>query len=290
MSQDMYNHINLPIGPFSFNIKTDHSMVIDNLNKLYVDYPVNNTKNFIDFNITITTRSLLRRYIKPQVDFFIDEFSPFKPLPKNHAFAMLEWGMNWCIATKAHQYLILHAAAIEKNGHVIIMPAAPGSGKSTLTAALAYNGWRLFSDELSLISLKDSLVYPCTRPINLKNNSIDVIKEYLTQSVFSNIANDTHKGTVALLKPPADSVNRMHEAAPLKHFIFPKFVAGAKASLKPINACDAFQIIIDQSFNYHILGADAFNLLSQKLNNIACYQFEYSDFEEAKIIFSELVS
>ncbi|MEW6983640.1 HprK-related kinase A [Colwelliaceae bacterium 6471] len=286
----MLTKINLPIGPFSFTINTDHQMVVDNLGTLYSDYPRVTQHDFIDFDITITTRSTLRRYVKPQVDFFLDEFAPFKPLPKDHAFAMLEWGMNWCIATKAHHFLLLHAGTIEKNGHVIVMPAAPGSGKSTLTAALVYNGWRLFSDELALISLKDERIYPCTRPINLKNDSIDIIKNYVEQATFSSIAKDTHKGTVSLLKPPKESVDRVAESGRLHSFVFPKYVANSEAKLTPIDKFSAFQIIIDQSFNYHILGVEAFNLISKLLNQVQCYQFEYSNFEDAKSVFSQLVN
>jgi hypothetical protein len=285
----MLTTLNLPIGPFSFTINTDHQMVIDNLRALYCDYPSVKQHDFIDFDITITTRSMLRRYVKPQVDFFLDEFAPFKPLPKDHGFAMLEWGMNWCIATKAHHFLLLHAGTIEKNSHVIVMPAAPGSGKSTLTAALVYNGWRLFSDELGLISLQDGLVYPCTRPINLKNESIDIIKNYVENSIFSTVAKDTHKGTVSLLKPPKASVDRLAEPAKLHSFVFPKYVANSKAKLSPIDKLAAFQIIIDQSFNYHILGVEAFELISTLLNKTQCYQFEYSDFDEANQVFSDLV-
>ena len=286
----MQPQVNLSVGPFNFSIRSNHKMVLDNLKLLYQDYALAEKYTFTDFDINITTRSFIRKLIKPQVDFLLDEFAPFKPLPKDHAFAMLEWGMNWCIATKAHHYLLLHAGTIEKNGKVIIMPAAPGSGKSTLTAALVYNGWRLFSDELGLISLKDELVYPCTRPINLKNDSIDIIKNYIDGAVFSTIANDTHKGTVSLLKPPKESVERMHEPAALHTFIFPKYVAGAKAKLTPLNKSEAFQVIIEQSFNYHVLGLEAFELIAKLLNQVECYQFEYSDFEEAKIMFNELVN
>jgi HprK-related kinase A len=285
----MFTQFNLPIGPFSFSINTDNSIVIKNLTKLYSDYDLTQDFPFKDFSITIETRSFLRRFIRPQVDFFLDEFSPFKPLPKDQSFAMLEWGMNWCIASKAHHYLILHAGTIEKNGHVLIMPAAPGSGKSTLTAAMVYNGWRLFSDELALVSLKDLQVYPCTRPINLKNNSIPVIQRYIKDSVFSSIAKDTHKGTVALLKPPTESVKRMHEPAPLKTFIFPKYVPNATAKLTPIEQTEAFQILIDQSFNYHIVGLEGFNVLSAVLHNKQCYHFEYSNFDDAQCVLSELV-
>lgn len=280
----------LPIGPFNFSIKTDNQAVVDNLASLYKDYHFATGSPFIDFPITITTRSLVRRFIKPQVDFLLDEFAPFKPLPKDQSFAMLEWGMNWCITTRAHQFLIFHAGTIEKNGKVIMMPAEQGSGKSTLTAAMVYSGWRLFSDELALISLQDELVYPCTRPINLKNNSIEVINSFVDNAVFSTIAKDTHKGTVALLKPPKASVERMFEPAALHCIVFPKYVANVEAKLTPINQTDTFQQLIEHSFNYHILGEEGFNLIAKLLKNVTCYQFEYSDFEQAKKLLADLVN
>jgi len=285
----MLAQFTLPIGPFNFSIKTDNTSVVKNLSSLYGDYHFSDDSPFIDFPITITTRSLVRRFIKPQVDFFLDEFAPFKPLPKDQSFAMLEWGMNWCITTQAHQFLIFHAGTIEKNNKVIIMPAEQGSGKSTLTAAMVYSGWRLFSDELALISVTDELVYPCTRPINLKNNSINVIDNFVDNAVFSTIAKDTHKGTVALLKPPKASVERMFEPAPLHCIVFPKYVANSEAKLTPINQIDTFQQLIQHSFNYHILGEQGFHLIASLLKNVACYQFEYSDFEQAKKLLSSLV-
>lgn len=285
----MFTQLSLPIGPFNFSIKTDNKSVLDNLSSLYGDYTFSDNSPFIDFPITITTRSLLRRFIKPQIDFFLDEFAPFKPLPKDQSFAMLEWGMNWCITTQAHQFLIFHAGTIEKNGKVIIMPAEQGSGKSTLTAAMVYSGWRLFSDELALISVDDELVYPCTRPINLKNDAIGVINNFVENAVFSTIAKDTHKGTVALLKPPKASVVRMFEPAPLHCIVFPKYIANCEAKLTPINKIDTFKQLIEHSFNYHILGEQGFHLISNLLNNVTCYQFEYSDFEQAKNLLSGLV-
>lgn len=286
----MFSQFTLPIGPFNFAIKTDNSSVIDNLSMLYADYQFTDSQSFIDFPITITTKSFIRGFIKPQVDFLIDEFVPFKPLPKDQSFAMLEWGMNWCITTRAHQFLILHAGTIEKNGNVIIMPAEQGSGKSTLTAAMVYNGWRLFSDELALVSLTDGLVYPCTRPINLKNDSIDIINNYLDNPVFSTIAKDTHKGTVALLKPPKDSVERMHEPAPLHSIIFPKYKANVQAKLAPIDQIEAFKLLISHSFNYHILAEEGFNQIANMLKNTKCYLFEYSDFEQANQLLSGIVN
>ena len=232
----MFQESKLKIGPFSLKLQSDIPTVNNNLKLMYNDYTEYNEHNFVDFNIKLSTQSLLRRFIRPQADFFIDEFLPFKPLPRDQAYAMFEWGVNYCITTKAHQFLMLHAGVVEKNDKAIIMPAHPGSGKSTLTAALCFNGFRLFSDEVCLISQKDDLVYPCTKPINLKNESIDVIDNYLDGAIFSSIATDTHKGTVALLKPPLDSVKRINEPATPNFIIFPKYQAGAKAKLTPIES------------------------------------------------------
>ena len=94
----------------------------------------------------------------------------------------------------AHHYLLLHSAVIEREGCAVIMPAPPGSGKSTLCAGLVHRGWRLLSDELALISLTDTSITPLGRPISLKNQSIDVIKEYVPGAIFNRVTHDTSKG------------------------------------------------------------------------------------------------
>ena len=39
------------------------------------------------------------------------------------------------------------------------------------------SGWRLLSDEMTLLSTSDGQIYPVPRPISLKNESIDVIQK-----------------------------------------------------------------------------------------------------------------
>ena len=68
---------------------------------------------------------------------------PFQPLPAYMALPALEWGINWCVANRANQYLMLHSAVVEKRGSAIVFPAWPGHGKTTLCAGLMLSGWRL---------------------------------------------------------------------------------------------------------------------------------------------------
>ncbi|TXL12561.1 hypothetical protein BMR05_15020 [Methylococcaceae bacterium HT4] len=95
--------------------------------------------------------------------------------------------MNWCISSQLNTYLIIHAAVIEKSGYAVIMPAPPGSGKSTLTASLIQEGWRLLSDELTIIDVQNACVVPFPRPVSLKNESIDIIILMLFLGLFLQI-------------------------------------------------------------------------------------------------------
>ena len=113
-----------------------------------------------------------------KLEFHADEQRPFHAIPRKHAYAFMEWGMNWCLAVEVNTYLKLHAAVLAKNGRALIMPGLPGAGKSTLCAAMALSGWRVLSDEHALVTLNRAEVTPVCRPISLKNESIDIIRHF----------------------------------------------------------------------------------------------------------------
>ena len=105
--------------------------------------------------------------------------------------------MNWCISEYASDRLILHAATVAKNGCATLISGNSGSGKSTLACALMLEGYRLLTDELSLLNLDSSTVTPFVRPVSLKEKSIEVIKNRYAYSEFGVSAFATHKGTVS---------------------------------------------------------------------------------------------
>jgi HprK-related kinase A len=213
---------------------------------------------------------------------------PFKPLALGHAFAMFEWCMNWSIESQANQYFMMHAAVIERDGGAAILAAPPGSGKSTLTAALVNHGWRLLSDELTLIDPSNGMAVALSRPVSLKNESIDIIRDFVPNAVIGPVARDTIKGTVAHLKPPADSVARVGERATPRWVIFPRFKAGVPASMIPYPKATALLRLADQAFNYSQYGIQGFKLMSQLIGSCDCYEFTYSNFGDAIDVFNSL--
>jgi len=279
--------LDLQTGPFIFHIQSREAPVFSGLRRLYADFPVSK-EALRDFHVRVRRPANLRRWYHPQVVFEHDRASPFKPLPANHAFASLEWGMNWCIAGYAHQYLTLHAAVLERNGRAVMLPGEPGAGKSTLTAALSLSGWRLLTDETALVDLDTGVLWPMARPINLKNHSIDIIQAFSSEAIFGDKAFDTHKGTVAHLKPSLDTVLRMDESCRIGWVIFPRWQANSPARLTRRPRADTFVFAAENSFNYSVLGETGFRTLDRLIREADCYDFRYSKLEDAVLAFERL--
>ncbi|MES2316933.1 MAG: HprK-related kinase A [Pseudomonadota bacterium] len=280
--------IHLRTGAFVTLLRSDIGHVIDGIDLLYADYPLLAEPGFADFHVSMAHSGGLRRFVGRQVLFDHDGHIPFKPLPVDQAFPMFEWSMNWCVSSRAHDYLVIHAAVVERNGCAAILPAPPGSGKSTLCAALVSRGWRLLSDELTLVRLADGQIVPLPRPISLKNASIGVIRAYAPDAVFSRSVHETNKGTVAHVKAPLESVARALETARAAWIIFPKYEAGAAPVLAPIPQGRAFMQVAENAFNYSLLAATGFDALGRLIDASASYHFRYSALDDALAVFERL--
>ncbi len=134
--------LRLRAGPVVTQVQSPLGAVADGVALHYAAHPIEDNDGFADFFVRVDRPRNLRRWLHPQAVFYIDGEAPFTPLPLDQAFPLLEWGLNWCISAHCHQYLIFHAAVVERSGRALILPAPPGSGKSTLCAGLIHRGWR----------------------------------------------------------------------------------------------------------------------------------------------------
>ncbi len=280
--------IKIRIGVFTIHIQSPLPAIAQGLHLLYADYPVEADQAFADFHVSVRHPSNLRRWLAPQAIFRFDNYVPFKPLPADQAYPLLEWGMNWCFSTQYHRHLVIHAAVIEKNGRALILPAPPGSGKSTLCAALALRGWRLLSDELTLVTPDEINIVPMCRPVSLKNESIPIIQNFEPSATLGPLALDTSKGTVGHMRAPTDSIRRGHEEALPAWIVFPKYEADATAQLVKRHKASAFMQIAENTFNYSMLGLGGFNTISELVDRCDCYDFTYSSLDQAIATFQTL--
>lgn len=278
--------IRLRLPPFVAHIRSTIPIVGEGLGKLYADYELLDAEeSFADFHVAVVYG---RRLPRALCHFETDGFRPFTPLAAGEAFAFLEWGLNWCVTGYCHSVLTIHSAVLERGGRALIMPAPPGSGKSTLCAALLLHGWRLLSDEMALLDPGTGMVYAAPRPVSLKNKSIEIIRGMAPQGVFGPVANDTMKGTVAHMRVPSESLARAGEPALPAWIVFPRYQAGAAAQLAARSRADSLMQIAENCFNLNVHGRTGFEALADLVGRCDCYDFSYGRLDEAIEMFSRL--
>lgn len=244
------------------------------------------------FDATATVRTVigLRSFIRPQVELIADGQRLFEPFPAANDLPLLEWGLNYLIATRVNHRLLLHAGAVERGGVGLLLPALPGSGKSTLTAALVCHGYRLLSDEFGVVDLQHGALLPLLRPIGLKNASIDIIARLAHDSALGPRFSGTRKGTVAHLAPNRRAAHLCRVPVAPAIILFPRYQPGARATLEAIDPARAFSKLSVNAFNYRLLGRPAFDAVARLVRTCALWRLAFSDPVEAIHVVDALVA
>lgn len=277
----------LRLPPFVMHVRSPIPIVAEGLHALYAEHELIEPSRevFADFHVAVLPRL---GFFKRLCVFEMDGHQPFTPLAIGEAFAFLEWGMNWCVTSYCHHWLTIHSAVLEKQGRAVLLPAPPGSGKSTLCAALMQNGWRLLSDEMALIDPESGEVTPSPRPISLKNQSIAVMRERAPRATFGPLAHDTVKGTVAHMRISPASLAQAQVPALPAWVVFPRYQAGASLSVRDHPKAQALVELASNSFNQHVHGRAGFVALARMIERCVCSDLEYGDTDAALAWFDAL--
>jgi HprK-related kinase A len=273
--------LGIDFGAVRARFQTPLPDVASMIRTVYGGYPADDVTGMFDMTMNLRRVRGLRSIARPQVELLCDGLREFEPFPLRTSLPLLEWGTNFAIATRMFCYLLLHAGVVERDGRAIVMPAMPGSGKSTLTAALTLRGFRLLSDEFGVVRLNDARLLRMLRPLALKNESIDVIQRFEPTAIIGPRFPKTRKGTVAHLAPLPSHVDARHEVASPALVVFPRFVPAAGVQLEPVGKARAFSRLAVNSFNYQALGPEAFEALGQLVDESSCWQLLYSDLDGA---------
>ncbi|MCB1787632.1 MAG: HprK-related kinase A [Gammaproteobacteria bacterium] len=269
-------------GPFRVRVRSSETEFSDTLAFFYGDTLLQGGSQVLDYDIVVhRTGNPLRRWLRPQIQFAIDGINPFEPHPLDNAFPMFEWGLNWCIATSAHRYLMLHAGSVAFDGQAMLLPGTPGAGKSTLSAALHLAGARLLSDEFGLLRPESGDLLPMPRGIPLKNASIEAMLAFDAAAPLGPTYPNTRKGRVRHLRPAPSSLAEQQTPATPRWLVFPQFQSGADEQLTPLDEVEAFKQLAFNCFNYKLLGEVAFRAVARLVRQVDCYRFTFGRLDRA---------
>ncbi|MCB1908305.1 MAG: HprK-related kinase A [Rhodocyclaceae bacterium] len=271
-------------------VRTPIAALADQLGLLYHAYPLAQQRDFADYHVSVDYGRGLRRHLRPTCRFAIDGVEPFEPFPVDNALPMFEWGVNWCFAQRGNQFVLLHAGVLARAGRAVVMAATPGSGKSTLTAAMMARGFRLLSDEFGVLDPATGELRAMLKPVALKNRSIDVIREFSADAVIGPVFRGTRKGDVAHLAPDLASAATVTQNARPALVIFPRFIDGSGLELKPQPPEQAFSRLAFNSFNYALLGQVSFDAVADVAAGCPAYELRYGRLDEAIRCIADLLA
>jgi len=280
----------LDTGAVATRIFSKVPEVADAILDHYGHYPLMEDDYVADYRLSLDRPGGIRLFYKRQVIGNVGVPAPFTPFPVDIAPMMLEMTMNWCVATRSNRYLIFHSAVLEKDGRAVILPGDSGQGKSTLCAALATSGWRLFSDEFGLFDLRTGMMMPNVRPVSLKNRSIDIMEARLGEGVLTRRLHDTPKGTVAYLPAPADAVARRAEQAPPGAVIFPFYHPEIEGAVRAYPKARGLISLCGGAANYEMLGEQAFRAMADFVDRHPIARIAYKSLDNAVAMVERIVT
>lgn len=279
----------LRLPPITVRVRSPLRFVAEQIGALYADSDIADAAGYADVDLRLLPVRGLRSPHRPHVQFVVDGVVPFDAFPIAHALPMFEWGLNWIFSHRMHDHLLLHAAAVERDGRAVLLPAWPGSGKSTLAASLMCRGWRFLSDEFGVVSFADARVLPFVRPAGLKNASIDVMRAFAPSAFIGPVFAGTRKGDVAHLRADAASVRRGTEPSEVAAIVFPDFQAGEPVSVRPLEASTAFLKLAGNAFNYEVVGEPGFRAVTTLVRRAKASILRYGDLAAAHAALDDLV-
>jgi len=280
----------LRCGPFVTRLGTSLRDLSDAIGLLYADYEIVPEGGIVDFDVRVDPAGGLRRWVYPRARLVLDGRPQFQMFKRRIAPAMMEWAVNWCGFTRPHHLLLLHSVSVARGPLGLLLPGPPGAGKSTLCAAMVFRGWRLLSDELAAIRPGTIDLIPVPRPIGLKERSIEVIRRFAPEAVVGPACRGTHKGAVAHVRPPRESIRRGGVTARARWVVFPAWGEGRSARLEPISKSQTLVHVADDAFNFSVLGAAAFETLAAVIDACDCYELRYGRIEDAIEILDDLAA
>lgn len=281
--------LTLRLGPFSHLIKGPARYLAPHLIGMYPECEAALAPDDVtEIMLRLKAPNIFRRFVRPQISPDPGFHVPAVPLPESMAPLGFEMGLNLSVALKTCRFVTVHAGVVVKNGFAILMSAASGGGKSTLSAALHSEGASLFSDEFALLDLATAEVRAYPRPISLKQQSIPIVRELLGADRISDVISDTPKGDIAYARVAAESLEEINASAPVRLILFPNFQVGAQPVARRINPAEAIMRLVAASTNYSLLGEPAYRAMVSMVKEAQIFEITYGTTEQSLQLVDQL--
>jgi HprK-related kinase A len=202
--------------------------------------------------------------------------------------ATLEWAIaSVAVEVLGEGYLLLHAGAVARGDHAILLPASSGSGKSTLTAGLVAAGFALASDEVGVLDPLTLELLPFARGICVKAGSRPALARWYP-SILADAPHHRFGGEeVWYLSPSPDAW--LQAPTPVRSVVVPRYQPGVETRLEPMARPDVLPILLEQSFSVPKHGGFGIQTVTRLLQRADCYRLTFRSLDEAVVLLRDFI-
>ncbi|MCB1955190.1 MAG: PqqD family peptide modification chaperone [Rhodocyclaceae bacterium] len=200
-----------------------------------------------------------------------------------YELAPLIKGLIWqCAITRHDFFLDIHAGVVGDGERCVLFPAAPGSGKSTLTTALAHHGFEYFSDEVALLHLPDLQVEAVPLATCVKDSGVGALARFYPAlaDTESHLRGDGKR--VRYVAPPAAALPPAGTRRPVGAIVFPRYTPGDPGQLERLSPNEALTALMAECLIVATrLDAAKVRQLLQWISATPCYRLPVCDLDVA---------
>jgi HprK-related kinase A len=275
------------LGPFNVRIQTRLRELADQLYFLYTNHALVEDE-ITEIHLQIVARRFLRQPFSPAAQCLLDGQDFLPAVPAGQALDLLERCIRFAVVARTNHLLIFRAAALERNGHVLLLPSRTHSETEALCAVLIHRGYRLLSDRLGMLDPQAGEFVPIPTALSFSSGSMREIGQHFSDVVSPSSVVESCGGAMAHLGPSKESVDRAADTARARWIVFPEWSASETSQLERVTESDAFFRLAGSAYNYEMLGAEGFAAVAQLVATCRSYSLDCSDLENALTVLGEL--
>jgi len=191
---------------------------------------------------------------------------------------------------EADNLSVFHAGAISDDNGVVLLSGSPGSGKSTLVAALMCLGKKVFTDEVSILT-HDKKIRPAPGVIGLKEGSWDVIEGFLPSITAMPIHLRQDDKVVKYIQPcNLLNNNQLKYGEPVKAIVFPVYSQEFDTHIEKISSAEALVRLTKAGYyTSQTLSTNTVTELIAWIHDIPAFELQINDLKSAADLVAELL-
>ena len=178
------------------------------------------------------------------------------------------WELHRAVHDQVRDFLLLHAGAVVRGGHALLLPAETASGKSSLTLGLLEKGASYLSDDLAALDPVTNRAYPFPKRIKLIPDALEFfpgLEERLGDR-------DLPFSQFERFVRPEDVGASVAEPATVKWVVFPTSEFEGPPVLEPMTKAESVKEMAANCLNLYRFGDAGVVLLSRIANGAESFR------------------